>query len=41
VPPPVSDPYDYSNLVYDPTIGGYVPRQPREQAHTAPVPVAH
>lgn len=41
VPPPVSDPYDYSNLVYDPKIGGYVPRQPREQSHTAPVPVAH
>jgi cytochrome c oxidase subunit 1 len=41
VPPPVSDPYDYSNLVYDETIGGYVPRRPLTEAHTAPVPVAH
>jgi cytochrome c oxidase subunit 1 len=37
-PPPVGDPYDYSNLVYSPEVGGYVERpagQPK------PAKVAH
>ena len=38
VTPAVSDPYDYSNLIYDEEIGGFVPRQDRQTAHTAPVP---
>jgi cytochrome c oxidase subunit I len=38
VTPAVNDPYDYSNLVYDEEIGGFVPRQDRQTAHTAPVP---
>jgi cytochrome c oxidase subunit 1 len=27
-PPPVGDPYDYTNMHYDPEIRGYVPNQP-------------
>ncbi len=39
-PPAVGDPYDYSNLKYDPQIGGYVPKQPA-QIQPAAVPAAH
>jgi cytochrome c oxidase subunit 1 len=38
-PPPVGDPYDFANLVYDPQIGGYVEKKPREQTHHAPAEV--
>jgi len=41
-PPPVTDPYDYSNLVYDEKIGGYVPRAPQPGTPTpAPATVGH
>jgi cytochrome c oxidase subunit 1 len=40
-PPPVGDPYDFTTTVYDEKVGGYVPRKPREDLHTAPVPVGH